>query len=94
MDKTIAVKRINNAVKKLNCIAQNLKFSFLEEYWGLELICNGRDENTRFGAFENIEFFEDFKEKRQAYDHMAKAVELIVQTSALNDPKAYHNYIA
>ena len=86
--------RIREAIKKLNQMKHALKFGFEETDYGIFLTAYSSDGTRRFGAYEVLNLFEDFKNKTTAYKYFMESVELIVASTRLNDPKAYHNLIA
>ncbi len=95
MDIRSTRKRINAAVKKLNQMNHNLRFLFKEEEHTISLECHSTvNEGSRFGAYEAIEFFDDYRKKSQAYISLMEYAEVIIAAAGLNDPKAYHNFIA
>ncbi len=95
MDIKSAKKRIKEAVKKLNAMENNLDFSFVEEDYYISLECHSKTRNGHhFGAFEDMQFFDDYVKKETAYVELMKFAEVMICASRLNDPKAYHNMVA
>lgn len=86
--------RIKEAVNKLNRMEHTLKFGLEETDYGIFLTAHSSGGTSRFGAYEVKNLFEDFKNKTTAYEHFMQSVELMVASTRLNDPKAYHNLIA
>ncbi len=87
-----ARKRLKEAVRKLNKIQNSLVFEVVESD-----ICIGfknhakRNPHLSFGVYAHKSFFDDYKEKVDAYINAMMIAELIIAASRLNDPQAYHN---
>ena len=95
MDIKSARKRIKEAVKELNEMDNNLRFSFVEEDYMVSLeCCSTVREGTLFGSFEDIQFFDDYVKKVTAYINLMSYAEVIIAATRLNDPEAYHNLVA
>ena len=86
-------RRIKTAIDKLNKMDHKLCFGMEESEDSLYLTAVSRMNNKhRYGAYEIMFFFDDFKKKTTAYKYFMTEVERIVASTRLNDPKAYHNF--
>ena len=90
MTKKECETRIYASIDTLNRLDHKLTFSFEQSEWGWRL----KAENAhggRFGAFEPMVIFDDYKRKKDAYVNFMWQVEFLLAGTALTAIGAYHN---
>ena len=87
-------RRVKSAIDKLNEMDHQLRFGMEEDESHLSLTAARKEDDAhRFGSYEVMVLFDDFKKKTTAYEYFMMGVERIVASTKLCDPKAYHNMI-
>lgn len=90
MTKKECEARIYAAINTLNQLDHKLTFSFEQGEWSWRL----KAENAhggRFGAFEPMVMFDDYKRKTDAYVSFLRQVEFLLAGTKLTAKDSYHN---
>lgn len=90
-------KEIEKNIKKLNELTPNLKFYFSEDECSCAIenksLAKGH-KNSSFGVFSHIFIFEDYPNKKVAYEMCNMFLLGLISGTKLLDDKSYHNFIA
>lgn len=92
MTKKECETRIYAAIDTLNRLGHKLTFGFEQDEWSWRL----NAENAlghRFGAFEPMVIFDDYKRKTDAYVSFMRQVEFLLAGTMLTAKGAYHNLV-
>jgi len=90
MTKKECETRIFATIDILNRLDHKLTFSFEQDAWSWRLNAEN-DFDHKFGAFEPMVIFDDYKRKTDAYVSFMRQVEFLLAGTKLTAKGAYHN---
>ena len=86
------MRRIRQSIDKLNKLNHNVRFDVIESSYSVEVACYGKKKDARYGAFETIQFFEDYVKPVGAYNTVRIFLEALLAGNKLTDQAAYHHF--